>query len=85
MMISGGLTAAYNALVPEFEGHRPQGCDRLRTVDGNDRQRDRIRLQRGEPADVLIAVGYALGVSSSRVRSFPTTASISSNRRSGSR
>ena len=53
VMISGGLTAAYNALVPEFErstGHK------VLTVNAIP-----VRLERGEPADVLIMVGYALG------------------------
>ncbi|HYM02419.1 MAG TPA: substrate-binding domain-containing protein [Stellaceae bacterium] len=62
VMISGGLTAAYNELAPEFEratGHK------LHTVYGPSMgtapDAIPIRLQRGEPADVLIMVGYALG------------------------
>ena len=61
-MISGGLTAAYNALVPEFErttGHKvitAYGPSMGTTVNAIP-----IRLERGEPADVLILVGYALG------------------------
>ena len=40
-MISGGLTAAYKALVPEFERvDRQQGADRVRAFDGHDRQCD---------------------------------------------
>ncbi len=60
VMISGGLTAAYNALVPEFErltGHKvltAYGPSMGTTVNA-------IRLERGEPADVVIMVGYALG------------------------
>src|SRR3954468_8012800 len=62
VMISGGLTAAYNALVPEFEratGHKvltaygPSMGTTTNAIPG--------RLERGEPADVLIMVGYALG------------------------
>src|SRR5713101_9005379 len=62
VMISGGLTAAYNALVPEFErltGHKvltAYGPSMGTTVNAIP-----IRLERGEPADVLIMVGYALG------------------------
>src|ERR1700712_4430324 len=62
VMISGGLTAAYKALIPEFEratGHKglpPFGPCRGTTVNAIP-----VRLERGEPADVLIMVGYALG------------------------
>ena len=61
-MISGGLTAAYKALVPEFEratGHKvltAYGPSMGTTVNAIP-----VRLERGEPADVLIMVGYALG------------------------
>jgi molybdate transport system substrate-binding protein len=62
VMISGGLTAAYNALLPEFErstGHKvltAYGPSMGTTVNAIP-----VRLERGEPADVLIMVGYALG------------------------
>ena len=62
VMISGGLTAAYNALAPEFErstGHKvltAYGPSMGTTVNAIP-----VRLERGEPADVLIMVGYALG------------------------
>jgi molybdate transport system substrate-binding protein len=62
VMISGGLTAAYKALVPEFErqtGHKVLtafGPSMGTTVNAIP-----VRLERGEPADVLIMVGYALG------------------------
>jgi molybdate transport system substrate-binding protein len=62
VMISGGLTAAFNALVPEFErqtGNRvlvAYGPSMGTTVNAIP-----VRLERGEPADVLIMVGYALG------------------------
>jgi len=61
VMISGGLTAAYNALVPEFEratGHKvvtAYGPSMGATVNAIP-----VRLERAEPADVLIMVGYAL-------------------------
>jgi molybdate transport system substrate-binding protein len=62
VMISGGLTAAYNALVPEFE--RTTG-NKVLTVYGPSMGTTvnaiPVRLERGEPADVLIMVGYALG------------------------
>src|ERR1700756_5494812 len=62
VMISGGLTAAYNALVPEFE--RQTGNTVLVAYGpsmGTTVNAIPIRLERGEPADVLIMVGYALG------------------------
>jgi molybdate transport system substrate-binding protein len=62
VMISGGLTAAYTALVPQFEratGHKvltARGPSMGTTVNAIP-----VRLERGEPVDVLIMVGYALG------------------------
>jgi molybdate transport system substrate-binding protein len=62
VMISGGLTAAYNVLVPEFErttGHKvltAYGPSMGTTINAIP-----IRLGRGEGADVVIMVGYALG------------------------
>jgi molybdate transport system substrate-binding protein len=61
VMISGGVSAAYKALVPEFErttGHKvltAYGPSMGTTVNAIP-----VRLERGEPADVLIMVGYAL-------------------------
>ncbi|HXP95345.1 MAG TPA: substrate-binding domain-containing protein [Telmatospirillum sp.] len=61
VMISGGLSAAYRALTPEFEqssGHH------LSTAwgpsMGTTQDAIPVRLQRGESADVLIMVGSAL-------------------------
>jgi molybdate transport system substrate-binding protein len=62
VMISGGMTAAYNALVPEFE--RLTGNKVLTAYGpsmGTTVNAIPVRLERGEPADVLIMVGYALG------------------------
>jgi molybdate transport system substrate-binding protein len=62
VMISGGLTAAFNALVPEFE--RTSGHKVLTAYGpsmGTTANAIPMRLERGEPADVLIMVGYALG------------------------
>ncbi len=62
VMISGGLTAAYKELVPEFE--RSTGNKVLTAYDpsmGTTVNAIPNRLERGEPADVLIMVGYALG------------------------
>ena len=62
VMISGRLTATYKELVPEFErvtGNRvltAYGPSMGTTINAIP-----IRLERGEPADVLIMVGYALG------------------------
>ena len=62
VMISGGLTAAFNALVPKFE--RETGNKVLVAYGpsmGTTANAIPVRLERGEPADVLIMVGYALG------------------------
>ena len=62
VMISGGLSAAYNALVPEFE--RATGNKVITAYGpsmGTTVNAIPMRLERGEPADVLILVGYALG------------------------
>src|SRR5260370_24023828 len=62
VMISGGLTAAYTALVPEFE--RATGHKVLTAFGpsmGTTTNAIPVRLERGEAADVLIMVGYALG------------------------
>src|SRR5246127_2611192 len=61
VMISGGLTAAFNALVPEFE--KETGNKVLVAYGpsmGTTANAIPVRLERGEPADVLIMVGYAL-------------------------
>jgi molybdate transport system substrate-binding protein len=61
VMISGGLSAAYNALVPQFE--RATGNKVLTAYGpsmGTTVNAIPVRLERGEPADVLIMVGYAL-------------------------
>ena len=61
VMISGGFTGAYNTLVPQFEratGHK------IVTISGPSMgetpQAIPNRLARGEDADVVIMVGYAL-------------------------
>ncbi len=62
VMISGGLTAAYNQLVPQFE---QMTGNKVVTASGPSMGTTPnaipVRLARGEPADVLIMVGYALG------------------------
>jgi molybdate transport system substrate-binding protein len=61
VMISGGFTAAYRELVPQFE--RATGNTVVTAFGpsmGTTPQAIPVRLQRGEPADVLIMVGYAL-------------------------
>jgi len=61
VMISGGLTAAFKALVPEFE--KQTGNTVLIAYGpsmGSTTNAIPVRLERGEPADVLIMVGYAL-------------------------
>jgi molybdate transport system substrate-binding protein len=62
VMISGGLAAAVNTLVPEFE--RSTGNKVVIAYGpsmGTTTNAIPVRLARGEPADVLIMVGYALG------------------------
>jgi molybdate transport system substrate-binding protein len=61
VMISGGLTAAYMVLVPEFE--RATGHTVLTAYGpsmGTTPNAIPVRLERDEPVDVLIMVGYAL-------------------------
>jgi molybdate transport system substrate-binding protein len=61
VMISGGLTAAFTALVPEYE--KQTGNKVLVAYGpsmGTTTNAIPVRLERGEPADVLIMVGYAL-------------------------
>jgi molybdate transport system substrate-binding protein len=61
VMISGGLTAAFKALVPVFE--KETGNTVLVAYGpsmGTTTNAIPVRLERGEPADVLIMVGYAL-------------------------
>jgi len=62
VMISGGMTAAYKELVPQFE--RATGNTVVTASGpsmGTTQNAIPVRLARGEPADVLIMVGYALG------------------------
>ena len=62
VMISGGLSTAHKEVVPEFE--RSTGNKVLTAYGpsmGTTANAVPNRLERGEPADVLIMVGYALG------------------------
>ncbi len=62
VMISGGLSAAHKVLVPEFErltGHKVLTAHGPSM--GTTQNAIPVRLERGEPVDVLIMVGYALG------------------------
>src|SRR5947208_6360144 len=62
VFISGGFSAAYEKLVPEFEratGHKVV-TERGPSM-GETPQAIPNRLGRGEYADVVIMVGYALG------------------------
>jgi molybdate transport system substrate-binding protein len=61
VMISGGLTAAYKTLIPEYE--RASGNTVATAYGpsmGTTQNAIPVRLERGEPVDVLILVGYAL-------------------------
>jgi molybdate transport system substrate-binding protein len=61
VMISGGLTAAYLQVVPEFErgsGHKVVTA--FGASMGNAPDSIPVRLQRGEPVDVVILAGEAL-------------------------
>ncbi|SFU71937.1 molybdate transport system substrate-binding protein [Methylobacterium sp. 174MFSha1.1] len=61
VMISGGFTAAYQALVPSFEAKTGNKVDTAYGPSmGTAPEAIPVRLARGEPADVLIMVGYAL-------------------------
>ncbi|UFZ03827.1 extracellular solute-binding protein [Bradyrhizobium ontarionense] len=72
VMISGGMTAAFKSLVPEFErrsGHKvtiAYGPSMGTTTNAIP-----VRLDRGEPADVLIMVGYALSDLTTKGRVMP--------------
>lgn len=62
VMISGGLSAAYKELVPQFE--KTTGNTVITSYGpsmGNTENAIPVRLARGEAADVLIMVGDALG------------------------
>jgi len=61
VLISGGFTAAYRGVIPEFEratGHKVATA--FGASMGNAPDSIPVRLQRGEPADVLILAGSAL-------------------------
>jgi len=61
VMISGGMTAAFKSLVPEFERRSGHKVDiAYGPTMGTTANAIPVRLERGEPADVLIMVGYAL-------------------------
>ncbi|ABQ38202.1 MULTISPECIES: substrate-binding domain-containing protein [Bradyrhizobium] len=61
VMISGGMTAAFKSLVPEFERRSGHKVDIAYGPSmGTTANAIPVRLERGEPADVLIMVGYAL-------------------------
>lgn len=61
VMISGGLTAAFKELVPEFEKATGNSVKVAYGPSmGTTPQAIPMRLSRGEPADVLIMVGDAL-------------------------
>ena len=61
VMISGGLSEAYKVLVPEFEKSTGHTVLTARGPSmGTTQNAIPVRLERGEPADVLIMVGYAL-------------------------
>ena len=74
VMISGGLSAAYKELVPQFErasGHTvvtAYGPSMGTTVNAIP-----VRLARGERADVLIMVGDALGAMIAQGKAVATT------------
>jgi molybdate transport system substrate-binding protein len=60
-MVSGGFTAAYKQLVPQFEkmtGHKVETA--YGPSMGDTPQAIPNRLERGEQADVVIMVGYAV-------------------------
>lgn len=61
VMISGGLSAAYRALTPEFEQSSGHHLDTAWGPSmGTTHDAIPVRLDRGEPADVVILAGSAL-------------------------
>jgi molybdate transport system substrate-binding protein len=61
VMSSGGFTAAYQALGPKFAASTGNTLDTtLGPSMGKSKEAIPNRLDRGEPADVVIMVGYAL-------------------------
>ena len=61
VMSSGGFTAAYKLLGPKFSASTGNTLDTaLGPSMGKSPEAIPNRLQRGEPADVVIMVGYAL-------------------------
>jgi molybdate transport system substrate-binding protein len=61
VMISGGFSAAYRVLVPEFQSATGNTVVTASGPSmGNTPQAIPNRLSRGEPVDVVIMVGYAL-------------------------
>ena len=61
VMISGGLTAAYREVVPEFErSTEKKVLTSFGASMGNAPDSIPVRLARGEPADVLILASSAL-------------------------
>ncbi|SCZ30431.1 MULTISPECIES: substrate-binding domain-containing protein [Burkholderia] len=61
VMSSGGFTAAYKLLGPQFEAHTGNTLDTaLGPSMGKSAEAIPNRLARGEPADAVIMVGYAL-------------------------
>jgi len=72
VMISGGLSAAYKELVPQFE--KMTGNTVITSYGpsmGTTENAIPVRLARGESADVLIMVGDALGVMISKGHADP--------------
>src|SRR4051794_9534549 len=61
VMSSGGLTAAFKSVIPIYEA---KSGDKIELVlgpsMGTAEDAIPIRLKRGEPADLLLMVGYAL-------------------------
>lgn len=62
VMSSGGLTAAFKALVPAYEARTGHKVDLvLGPSMGTSPEAIPGRLDRGEPADLVLMVGYSLG------------------------
>ena len=61
-MSSGGLTAAFKTLIPIYEARSGNKVDLvLGPSMGTADDAIPVRLKRGEPADLLLMVGYSLG------------------------
>jgi molybdate transport system substrate-binding protein len=81
VMSSGGLTAAFRALAPRFEAKTGHKVDLvLGPSMGTSPEAIPIRLERGEPADLLLMVGYSLADLAKAGKVAPDTVDLAESR-----